>query len=167
MNITDETKEAIQELISLSYVDNAKVDRMKSVLMADFAYNETAEIVHNYIAHYFSNTIGDLLSENCLERYNISVVFGNIPTMNKVYNSVSEVLKELLEIVIDYQNSLNYCIKVATDNYDYHIVSDLLEYSKDYNKIVDQCILLNDKIELYQNDPSFDAHIKESFFILK
>lgn len=167
MNITKPTQEAIQALITQCYIDNARIDRMKSVLLADLAYNETAEIVHKYIAHYFSNKIGDDLSEKCLERYNISVVFGGIPVMDKKYNTVKEVLDELLELVIDFQNQLSMCMKIASDNMDKQIESDLIQFNVYYNNIVDQCILLVDKIDLYKEDPSFDAHIKDHFFILK
>lgn len=164
--ITESTHAVVQKLISESYITNARIDRMKSVLGADLAYNETAEIVHEFIAHYFSNGIGDALSDRCLERYNISVVFGGIPLMDKEYDSVSEVLKELLEVVIDYQNKLSGCIKIVTENDDRNVASDLLEFMRDYNKIVDQCVLMVDKIELYKDNPSFDAHIKDHFFLL-
>lgn len=166
MNITAPTKLAVQELITQCYIDNARIDRMKSVLLADLSYNETADVVHKYIAHYFSNGIGDDLSEKCLERYNISVVFGGIPVMDKQYNTVEEVLNELLEIVIDFQNQLSMCIKIAMENMDKQIASDLLSFNVYYNNIVDQCILLVDKIKLYKDNPSFDAHLKDHFFIL-
>lgn len=166
MNITAPTKSAVQELITQCYIDNARIDRMKSVLLADLSYNETADVVHKYIAHYFSNGIGDDLSEKCLERYNISVVFGGIPVMDKQYNTAEEVLNELLEIVIDFQNQLSMCIKIAMENMDKQIASDLLSFNVYYNNIVDQCILLVDKIKLYKDNPSFDAHLKDHFFIL-
>ena len=166
MNVTEKTRQAVQELISLSYIDNARIDRMKSVLVADLSYNETSELVHKFIAHYFSNGIGDAISEKCMERYNISVIFGGIPVMDKKYNSVKDVLDELLELVIDYQNYLSGCIKIAVENDDRHISSDLIEFMTDYNHIVDQCILLVDKINLYRDNPSFDAHIKDHFWII-
>ena len=165
-NVTHETHLAVQELISLAYVTNAKIDRMKSVLVADLAYNETSEVVHEFIAHYFSNGIGDALSERCLERYNISVIFGNIPKMDKVYMSVTEVLEELQDVCIDFQNAMSKCIQVAVENDDRHISSDILEFMRDYNQIVDQVILFVDKIHLYKDNPSFDAHLKEHFFLL-
>ena len=31
MNLSEQTIKAIQELISVSYIDNARIDRMKSV----------------------------------------------------------------------------------------------------------------------------------------
>lgn len=166
MNVTAPTKSAVQELIAQCYINNARIDRMKSVLLADLSYNETADVVHKYIAHYFSNGIGDDLSEKCLERYNISVIFGGIPVMDKQYNTVEEVLDELLELAIDFQNQLSMCIKIAMENMDKQIASDLLNFNVYYNNIVDQCILLVDKIKLYKDDPSFDAHLKNHFFIL-
>lgn len=165
-NVTHETHLAVQELTSLAYVTNAKIDRMKSVLVADLAYNETSEVVHEFIAHYFSNGIGDALSEKCLERYNISVVFGNIPKMDKNYGSVAEVLEELQDICIDFQNAMSECIHIAVSNNDRHISSDLFEFMRDYNQIVDQVILFVDKIHLYKTEPSFDAHLKDHFFLL-
>lgn len=166
INITDKTKDAIQELISLSYINNARVDRMKSALTADLTYNETADIVHTFIAHYFSNGIGDALSEQCLERYNISVNFGGIPVMDKKYESVDEVISELLDLVIDYQNQLSKCIEIAETNMDRQIVATLYSFNVDYNKIVDQCIILKDKLGLYKDNPLFDVYIKEHFFLL-
>ena len=86
--------------------------------------------------------------------------------MDKQYNTVEEVLNELLEIVIDFQNQLSMCIKIAMENMDKQIASDLLSFNMYYNNIVDQCILLVDKIKLYKDNPSFDAHLKDHFFIL-
>ena len=34
------------------------------------------------------------------------------------------------------------------------------------NKIVEQVILLSDKIDVYKDNPSYDAHISEHFWIL-
>lgn len=167
MYITQVTQFTVQELISLTYINNARIDRMKSVLLAKFSYNETADIVHEFIAHYFSNGIGDALSEKCLERYNIPVVFGGIPRMDKEYGSVREILEELLTLAVDYQNALSKCIAVAIENNDRNISADLIDFMEDYNLIVDQCILLKDKIDLYGDNPSFDAHLKEHFFILQ
>ena len=72
-------------------------------------------------------------------------------------------MDELLELVIDYQNYLSGCIEIAVGNDDRHISSDLIDFMRDYNQIVDQCTLLVDKINLYRDNPSFDAHIKEHF----
>ena len=85
--------------------------------------------------------------------------------MNKEYSSVEEILQELLDLTIDYQNALNRCIEIAQENDDLHIVADLLNFAEDYSQIVDQSILLYDKIVLYKGEPSYDAHIN-SFFVL-
>ena len=58
------------------------------------------------------------------------------------------------------------CAKIAFDNNDIHVYADLLDLLEDVNKIVEQVILLSDKIDIYGDSPSFDAHIKDNFWIL-
>ena len=58
------------------------------------------------------------------------------------------------------------CAKIAFDNNDIHVYADLLDLLKDVNKIVEQVVLLSDKIDIYGDNPSFDAHIKNNFWIL-
>lgn len=165
MYMSNSTKQALQELISLAYITNAKIDRMKSVLNAKFAYNQLGEKVHQFIAHYFSNGIGDALSEICLERYNIPVVFGGIPLMNQEYNSVMDVLVELQKNCQEFQIAICQCQRIADENNDKHISAELTEFIRDYNQIVDQTILFVDKIQMYKDNPMFDADV-DKFFIL-
>ena len=49
---------------------------------------------------------------------------------------------------------------------DRQIATDLYSFNTDFNQIVDQCVLMCDKIAMYKDDPSFDAHIKDHFFLL-
>ena len=52
------------------------------------------------------------------------------------------------------------------NNDDVHVYADLIDLLKDYNKIVEQTILLEDKLKLYGDDmASYDVHINE-FWIL-
>jgi len=58
-------------------------------------------------------------------------------------------------------------VQTAQNNKDCHVYSDLIELLRQYNQIVEQTILLVDKMELYKDDmASFDAHIKDNFWIL-
>ena len=163
-NITQETIIAIQEMVKLSFDFNARTDRAKSVLSAKFAYNQTADKIHLGVGHKYAIDLGDNLGD-LIEAHNIPIVYGNIPIKDKDYFSVEEILVELLEESYEYQNKLNYCAKVAFDNMDLHVYSGILPLITFYNKIVEQYILLVDKIKLYGNNPSFDTDI-ESFWIL-
>lgn len=166
MNVTKATIQAIQQLVDESFIMTAKIDRMQSVLGVDLAYNNTADLIHHGMAHKYSGYFGDELAEKCLERYNINVEYGDIPRERKSYSTVEEVLVELQDIVIDYQNKLNMGYKIACDNMDIHVGADLMDLIEDHNDYVGQAILLVDKIRIYGDNPSFDSHIKEHFWIL-
>jgi hypothetical protein len=164
INITQGTINAVQEMVKQSFVCNSAVDRLKSVLGVDLAYNNTANKIHIGIAHAFSVQFGDALGD-LLERYNQSIVYGGLPTQDKMYLTAKEALDDLLEIVLDYQNKLNKCAMIAFENMDIHTYSELLKIIKEYSPIVEQSILLVDKINLYKEDPSFD-HDVDKFWIL-
>ena len=55
--------------------------------------------------------------------------------------------------------------KVAMSNNDIHVYADLLDVLEDYNKFPEQGILLADKIDLYDDNPSYDIHVYK-FWIL-
>lgn len=164
INITQGTIDAVLEMVKQSFLCNAMIDRLKSNLGVDLAYNNTANKIHIGIAHAFPIQLGDALGD-LLEGYNQSVIYGDIPIQNKTYYTAEEALTDLLDIVIDYQNKLNKCAMIAFENMDIHTYSGLIEIINGYSKIVEQSILLVDKIKLYKLDPSFDTDI-ETFWIL-
>ena len=164
INITQDTINAVQEMVKESFLANAKVDRLKSTLGVDLAYNNTANKIHLGIAHAFPVQLGDSLGD-LLEGYNQSIVYGNIPIQDKTYDNAKDALDDLLEITLDYQNKLNKCAMIAFENSDIHTYSGIIEIIRGYSKIVEQCILLVDKINLYKEDPSFDHDI-DKFWIL-
>jgi hypothetical protein len=56
--------------------------------------------------------------------------------------------------------------KRVFNNDDIQVYSDLLELLREYNKIVEQTILLEDKLKLYGNDlASYDSQV-DKFWIL-
>lgn len=67
--------------------------------------------------------------------------------------------------MIDFQSALMGVCRIAQDNGDLHVYVDMLDVLEDFNKIVEQAILLSDKIAIYGDKPSFDRHIT-SFWIL-
>ncbi|MEG0899398.1 MAG: hypothetical protein RSD67_02445 [Oscillospiraceae bacterium] len=164
-NITYETQVAVQEMVRESFIANSKVDRMKSVLGTTLAYNKTSDLIHLGIAHAFSVHFGDGLGD-LLEHYNISIIYGDIPLADKTYATVKDVIFDLFEVCTEYQNKLNMCAKVANDNMDTHIYIGLLDLIDDFDEIMTQVILLKDKIEIYNENVAYDAHISENFWLL-
>lgn len=165
MLVTKVTQDALTELIGRCFAENRYTDRLVSVLGVKFAYNNTANLIHHGIAHMYP-VLSDEIGEKCLERYNISVEYPATPEGRRDYSSVNEIIKDLEERTIDFQIALMGVCKVAQENGDIHVYSDLLDMLKDYNKIVEQAILLGDKIEIYGTNPSFDSHVANHFWIL-
>lgn len=166
LNVTQPTIDALQEMVDESFIMTARIDRMQSVLDADFAYNNTGLLIHHGMAHQYSGYFGDAVADLGLQGYDISVNYGNVPPMNKKYSNVKELLYELKDYVFDYQNRLNACYKVAIDNMDIHIAADILEIVRNHNVIVRQCILLCNKIEIYNGSASYDSHVLQHFNLL-
>lgn len=164
MNITQATKDVVMEMVHECFVANSKVDRMQSILNAKFAYVNTANLIHHDIAHAYSGTFGDGIAET-IEKYNVPIEYGNIPYAVEDYETVENVIQALLDLVIDFQNKLNKCAKETLDNMDLHVYAELLDIIEEHNPIVEQVILLQDKIKLYQNNPAFDVHIDHFWFL--
>ena len=57
------------------------------------------------------------------------------------------------------------CVKIAFDNNDIHVYADLLKLLEDVNKVIEQVILMSDKIDAYGDNPAYDYDIPD-FWIL-
>ena len=165
MLVTENTQKVLTELIGKCFAENRYTDRLVSVLGVKFAYNNTADLIHQYIAHMYP-ALADTIGEKTLERYNIPVFYPATPEGGRDYNSVVDIIKDLEERTIDFQIALMGACKIAQDNGDIHVYADLLDMLEDYNEVVEQAILLSDKIDVYGTDPSFDQHVRTGFWLL-
>lgn len=166
MIVSQPTIDALMEIIAQCFVENRKFDRMVSTLGVDFACPNVAKKVHHQIAHYFPQ-LSDMLGEKCLERYNISVLYGETPAGTEQYISVTQIIEEIEKRSLDFQIMFIGLCNIAKENNDLHVFADLMDLLKGYNNIVEQTILLADKIHQYgeNNISSFD-HDVDSFWIL-
>lgn len=167
MIVSKNTQDALMELIKQCFVENRKFDRMVSVLGVKFAMNQTADRIHHDIAHWFP-ALSDEIGSQCLERYNISVIYGETPSGAENYNRASDIIAEVERRVIDFQMMFMGVCKIALDNNDIHVYADLLDMLEDVNEIVEQVILLRDKMDVYGDERigAYDHDIPD-FWILK
>lgn len=167
MIVSKNTQDALMELIKQCFIENRKFDRMVSVMGVKFAMNKTADRIHHGIAHWFP-ALSDQLGERCLERYNISVLYGETPSGIENYDRAGDIIAEVERRVIDFQTMFMGVCKIALDNNDIHVYADLLDMLEDVNEVVEQVILLNDKMALYGEDRimAYDHDI-DHFWILK
>ena len=165
MNVQQSTIDSIYELIKQCFVMNRKLDRMVSVMGVNFACNHSAEKYLLGIAHFYPQ-FSDFLGERCLERYNIDVQYGETPSGKEDYLSVEDIIQTMEDKVIEFQNMYMGAMKVAFDNNDLQVYSDLSDLLVDYNKIVEQVILLNDKIKAYGSNVMAFDHDIDTFWVL-
>lgn len=166
MIVSQMTENALMEIIQQCFIENRKLDRMVSVLGVNFVCPNISKKIHHKIAHYFPQ-LSDLIGEKCLERYNISILYGDTPDGKEQYSSATQLIEEMEKRIVDFQIMLMGVCKIAQDNNDFHIYSDLMDLLRDYNEIVEQAILLKDKIHQYGENRinSFD-HDVDTFWIL-
>ena len=166
MIVSKPTQNALMELIKQCFIENRKLDRIVSILGVKFAMNETANLIHQNIAHYFP-ALSDRIGELCLERYNISVLYGETPSAFEDYDKVVEIIHLIENRIIDFQSAMMAVCKIAFENNDINVYTDMLGLLAEYNKLVEQAILLADKIDYYGEDKimKFDHDISH-FWIL-
>lgn len=166
MNVTEKTIEALYALITECFKQNRFLDRFVSVLGVKFACNQSAGLIHKNIAHYFP-VLSDAIGGRTLERYNIAVKYGATPAGEQEYASVTEMMRILEDDMIAFQNLYMGAMKIAWNNNDLQVYTDLGDLLEGVNEIVEQVILLNDKIGYYGEDRimSFDHDI-DKFWIL-
>lgn len=163
--VSENTQKVLTELVGLCFAENRYTDRLVSILGTKFAFNNTAGLIHQHIAHMYP-ALADQIGEKTLERYNIPVFYPSTPSGGQDYSSVTEIIKDLEERTIDFQIALMGACKTAQDNGDIHVYVDLLDMLEDFNEVVGQTILLSDKIDAYKGDIAFDSHVKEHFWLL-
>ena len=167
MIVSKNTQDALMEIIKQCFVENRKFDRMVSVLGVKFAMNQTADRIHHGIAHWFP-AFSDLIGQRTLERYNITVIYGETPSGTEDYDRASDIIAEVERRVIDFQMMFMGVCKIALDNNDIHVYADLMDMLEDVNEVVEQVILLNDKMGIYGDERigAYDHDVPD-FWILK
>lgn len=166
MNVSKNTIDACYQLIGQCFTNNRKLDRIVSIMGVEFAMNQTAGLLHAHIAHLFP-AISDKIGEKCLEAYNIPVEYASTPDGKENYESVAEMIDVVMEIVVDFQNMLGGAIIIAQENQDMQVYVELCEILREFNPVVEQSILLKDKLELFGDALyNFDSNI-DDFWILK
>ena len=167
MIVSKPTQDALMGLIKQCFVENRKFDRMVSVLGVKFAMNKASGLIHHGMAHYFP-VLSDKIGELCLERYNISVLYGETPSGVEDYAQATDIIHEIERRTLEFQTIMMGCAKIAFDNNDIHVYADLLDLLEGVNELVEQAILLSDKIDYYGENriQAFD-HDVDHFWVLK
>lgn len=135
------------------------------VLGVTFVCEQASRLIHEHIAHWYASE-ADVLNEKCLENFNIVPYYPATPAGDVQYDSVLDIMEQMLSRTIDFQNKFMAVRKIADSNDDILIVVELDKILRAVNEQVAQMILIRDKAELYKDDIKAFDHDFPTFFTL-
>lgn len=162
--IPDSINSKLNEIVTLCFVGNRICDRAMSVLDVKFTMNKTASILHEKLAHLFPK-IADVVStyqgsRNCL------TIYGATPLDDTEYKSPAEFFDKILEYMNDLEALCCNTYTLALEESDITTLSFLQKFIRILARITNQCILLSDKSDTYNNDwMKFDHDIDDMIIL--
>lgn len=165
MNVSNETITAIKELNGEFFAMNRWWDATVGVLGVTFVCEQSSRLIHEHIAHWYASE-ADVLNEKCLENFNIVPYYPATPAGDVEYSDLVDMMEQMLNKTIDFQNKFMAVRKIADNNDDILIVVELDKILRAVNEQVAQMILIRDKAELYKYDIKAFDHDFPTFFTL-
>lgn len=163
MNVSDGTIKAIHELNGKFFAMNRYWDATVSVLGVTYVCQTASKLLHEYVAHWYAST-ADVLNEKCLENFNIVAYYPATPAGDVQYANLQDMMEQMLQRTIEFQNDVMAAKKIAQNNEDYSIVVELDSILLKVNEQVGQMLLVNDKAQLYgDNYAAFDKDFPTFF----
>lgn len=165
MNVSDATIRAIHELNGKCFAMNRFWDATVSILGVTYVCPRASKLLHEHVAHWYPH-IADVINEKCLENFNIVAYYPATPAGDVSYENLQDMMEQMLDKTITFQNDVMATRQVAQDNQDYSIVVEIDRILLDVNQQVAQMLLINDKVQQYGNDyTSFDKDFPTFFFL--
>ena len=165
MNIHEETINAVHELNGFAFRMNRLWDATVSVLGVTYACHTASGLIHHKIAHWYP-AIADTLNEKCLENFNILAYYPATPAGDVEYDNLVDMMAQMLDKTIEFQNAVMGVKQIAHDMQDYMIEVEIDKILIDVNEQVAQMILIHDKAQQYNMDyTAFDKDFP-TFFML-
>lgn len=165
MNVSNATIKAIHELNGEMFAMNRFWDATVSILGVTYVCQTASKMMHEHIAHWYP-AIADTLNERCLENFNIVAYYPATPAGDVSYTNLQDMMEQMLDKTITFQNKVMATRKIAEENQDYSIVVELDRILLEVNAQVGQMLLVNDKAQQYGNDyTAFDKDFPTFFYL--
>lgn len=165
MNVSNATIKAIHELNGEMFAMNRFWDATVSILGVTYVCQTASKMMHEHIAHWYP-AIADTLNERCLENFNIVAYYPATPAGDVSYANLQDMMEQMLDKTITFQNKVMATRKVAEENQDYSIVVELDRILLEVNAQVGQMLLVNDKAQQYGSDyTAFDKDFPTFFYL--
>ena len=165
MNVSNATIKAIHELNGEMFAMNRFWDATVSILGVTYVCQTASKMMHEHIAHWYPE-IADTLNERCLENFNIVAYYPATPAGDVSYANLQDMMEQMLDKTITFQNKVMATRKIAEENQDYSIVVELDRILLEVNAQVGQMLLVNDKAQQYGSDyTAFDKDFPTFFYL--
>lgn len=159
MLISQETSEAIDELVGAFFDLNRTTDRMVTVMQNVFAMPNAADIIHHRIAHLYP-LVADLFTE-IKDRYNLTSVYPETHRDSRDYSNLEEMFVTLLRENEEVYKMIKMLDDIAHRNGDFMVHADLVGIMQKFNILFGQIVTLRDKaVQMPTNYDDFDRHIE-------
>ena len=163
MNVSDNTIKALHELNGRCFAMNRFWDATVSILGVTYVCPTASKLIHEHIAHWYPH-VADLINERCLENFNIVAYYPATPAGDVSYEGLQDMMEQMLQKTLTFQNEAMAVRKVASDNGDFLVVVELDRILLMINEQFAQMLLINDKAEQYGDDyTSFDKDFPTFF----
>ena len=158
MEISEETRKQLNELLYKSFDCNAQAD--------NFAYNldymrypNIAAIYHESYAHVFPQLADEISS--LMIKVNARPVRKATHEYSEEYTDIVSLFADNDRMTEDYRRAIRKVIDVAEDNDDYEVKIAMEEFLVDFLPYVKQSDVWRYKAEEYKNSPrQFNVHFK-------
>lgn len=163
--ITNNVNTKLDEIVTYCFLGNRIADRAMSVLDIKFVMNKTSSILHEKLAHLFPQ-LGDVVSSYQSSR-NCLTIYGETPRDDSDYFTPKEFFEKMLDYMTELESLCNDAYVLSEEESDFTTSSFLQKFIRILIPVTNQCILLVDKAEQYNNDWMRFDHDIEDFIILK
>lgn len=163
MNVNESTIKALHELNGECFKMNRLWDASVSILGVTYVCPRASRLLHVWVAHWYP-AIADTLNEKCLENFNIVAYYPATPAGDVSYDGLQDMMEQMLDKTITFQNKVMATRQIANDNQDYSVVVELDKILIEVNEQVGQMLLINDKAQQYGNNyTAFDKDFPTFF----
>jgi len=158
MLISKNTSDALTEIYGAFFDLNATLDVVSSIMLNKWSMPQASDICHHRISHLMP-LLADKISE-IQDNYNIVTYRPEVHRDFRDYDNLKDMFESVLKEFSDVYEMIRMCNKIASDNGDFNVHGDLIDFIRKFNVVMGQIITLRDKSVQLPNDyTTFDKQI--------
>lgn len=156
--ISNDTSDALDILYNQFFTLNSIFDNAVSYMLNEWCMPNASNIIHLNLAHTFP-LLADKVSE-IKDTYNLRSIRLDIDKHDETYLNLEDLTKTLVDNCNVVQSMFVSVFKIANENAEISVISQLIDVQKDFNKLYAQVLTLHDKAkQMPEEYDKFDRHI--------